>query len=187
MKRFSKILTLILVLIAILTAFTVVALAETEENAVKDPGGFSNFTFENGTVGSGWGTSSGNDGYGGGITIAEAYPGGNKYLRLVYSSLNPNTNKDYSYTRYSDLGGGNNSHRAEYVFKNYPTVAIDFDIMTENGNWGYYKNDNNSTGLYIRHWDVALGGSGKSDSALISNVTFGQIGLATTKSEAKRS
>ena len=182
MKRFSKTLTLILVLIAILTAFTVVALADEPEDpsAVKDPGGFSNLTFENDTVGSNWGTSSGNDGYGGGITIAEAYPGGNKYLRLVYSSLNPNTNKDYVYTRYSDLGGGNNSHRAEYVFKNYPTVAIDFDIMTENGNWGYYKSDNNSTGLYIRHWDVALGGSGKSGSALISNVTFGQIGLATT-------
>ena len=176
MKRFSKILTLILALAAILTAFTVVALAEgeTEPGFVRP---FATYTFNGYTVGNSWETSQG-VGTGGAITVQEAYPGGNKYLQVVGSS-NSTSTLNYSY-----MGGGTNSNRTGYNTIKYPIVAFDFDLMTPNGDWGLYStstnNTGNSAGIYFRPYYYNSSGSWAVSNGWFKQISFGALGLPTT-------
>ena len=103
MKRFSKILTLILALVIIVTAFTVVALAEdAAEPKAVNVGGFrleTHFDHEYWTIGKVWGTSSGSVGDGE-IKVNEAYPGGNKFLHITGTATSTTT------LRYQTFFGG---------------------------------------------------------------------------------
>ena len=176
MKRFSKILTLILALAAILTAFTVVALAEgeTEPGFVRP---FAATTFNGYTVGASWETSQG-VGDGGALTVQEAYSGGNRYLQVVGSS-NSKSSLNYSY-----MGGGTNSNRTGYNTIKYPIVAFDFDLMTPNGDWGLYSttshNTGNSAGIYFRPYYYNSAGSWVVSNGWFKQISFGALGLPTT-------
>ena len=185
MKRFSKILTLILALVIIVTAFTVVALAEdAAEPKAVNVGGFrleTHFDHEYWTVGKVWGDKSGTLGDGD-IMVNQAYPGGNKFLNITGSST---SNSSLRYNTFFGGVDGKTSYsiRSTYAFSNYPIAVLDFDIMTLTGVWGVTtgSNDNNSNNasLYFRPY---IGGS---QQKMIGNkkVEFRHLGLTTTPYE----
>ena len=185
MKRFSKILTLILALVIIVTAFTVVALAEdAAEPKAVNVGGFrmeTHFDHEYWTVGKVWGDKSGTLGDGD-IMVNQAYPGGNKFLNITGSST---SNSSLRYNTFFGGVDGKTSYsiRSTYAFSNYPIAVLDFDIMTLTGVWGVTtgSNDNNSNNasLYFRPY---IGGS---QQKMIGNkkVEFRHLGLTKTPYE----
>ena len=185
MKRFSKILTLILALVAIVTAFTVVALAEdAAEPKAVNVGGFrleTHFDHEYWTIGKVWGSNSGSLGDGE-IKVNEAYPGGNKFLHITGTGTSTTT------LRYQTFFGGVNGKtdytiRSTYAFNNYPIAVLDFDIMSPTGVWGVTTGDNdnnsNNAALYIRPY------IGSSQQGVVGNkkVEFRHLGLTTTPYE----
>ena len=135
MKKFTKILFLLLALVAIVTAFTVVALAD-EEKTLSQPyvvGKDANDPFKDGSFDSELstyydkaGTLLGNDTstkYGKWVV---GKSGDNTYLASVPdmpTTLSDTENKDYSF-RTPD---------ATYSIWNYPYVSLDFDIMSTDG------------------------------------------------------
>ena len=175
MKKFSKILTLILALVVIVTAFTVVALAETEPTTANPAAAQIDFEHANWTVGKVWGTVAGSAGTGD-LKVAEAYSGGNKYLEIVGSTNSTAT------ARYNNFFTNVETGKTDYSIRNnnfasYPIAVLDFDLMTPNGNWGLYSasNSGNSAGLYIRPY---IGSSMQKATGMA--VSFGNLGLPTT-------
>ena len=127
MKRFYKILCLILVLVATVAAFTVVALADDEatvtkptpkeklvfrdcENAEKKPGD----VIQNGTSKVGkW-------------NVGEA-DNGNRYVIASYDSATGSNGDNYE----------NTVPGTTYGIANYPTFAFDFDVLSTTGGFTY--------------------------------------------------
>ena len=176
MKRFSKILTLILALVIIVTAFTVVALAEDEPTYYVKTGAHQvDLTFDSFPVDYKFEIAGKASTTGSYIRVKEAYPGGNKYLELYGTGSE-------SETRYTTTVGEKYELRTQYTLGNYPTIAIDFDIMTRNGRWGLYKendgsiNASNSAAFYIRPYI----NSTLLDKAVFGTVYLGNIGLDAT-------
>ncbi len=150
MKKLAKLLTLLLLAVTILTAFTVVALAEEETETVptrEKPFVFINFTYENDEVGSrnyeaNHGTSNGKTYTGQGyFGVDQSIYGNkpNKYMKVYSEAMvqqekldattgeitKSNVNASY----HSKLGYDSNS---TYTIDKYPYVAIDLDIMKTN-------------------------------------------------------
>ena len=166
MSKFKKILVVTLLLALTVTAFAVVSLAAGEPQAVHVGGHKTDTTFETFTAGSVPFTRTGNAGTNGGIFIGEAYPGGNKYLEII-GSTGSNAESRYSTFISDDYG-----RRTTYTLGNYPIVAIDFDIMTPDGDWGLGTNLGNSAGLYIRPYVGSAMQSG-----LFNDVVYGDLPL----------
>ena len=186
MKRFSKILTLILALAVIVTAFTVVALAEdAAEPKAVNVGGFelqTDFTHANWVVGSTkWGTVSGGSSGSGtsSILVGEAYPGGNKFL-LITGTSGSTTRTEYN-TFFGNTATGKSSYgkRTTYDFEHYPIVALDFDLMTPNGDWGLYSATNSGNSAGVANDRMYIGSSEKTNLP-VKEVVFGNLGLPAT-------
>ena len=172
MSKFKKILVLTLMLALTLTAFAVVSLAADEPKAVNVGGHKTDTTFESFVVGSKPFTKQ-DDGTDGGIFISEAYPGGNKYLEMIGSSGSKAS------LRYSTFISDDYNRRTTYTLAKYPVVAVDFDIMSPDGNWGLYSatNTGNSAGMYFRPYI----GSSMQGTGLLNELTFGLLGLTDEK------
>ena len=173
MKKFSKILTLVLALVIIVTAFTVVALADNE----VEPKRYSlnagyDYTFESGTVGGitgfNWGSKQAKDDF---VQIREAYDGGNKYLWLSGNAYNENASV-YTY------GSSKNEDREKYGIGKTPIMSLDFDVMTLNGSWGAGSNNGNSAGFYLRpyYW---TGSSWTNPTETLNKIAYKDMGLST--------
>ena len=174
MSKFKKILVITLMLALTLTAFAVVSLAADEPRAVNVGGHKTDTTFETFALGESTWSLTGSAGTNGGLFINEAYPGGNKYLEMIGSTGSAAT------TRYTTFISDDYGRRTTYTLGNYPIVAVDFDIMSPDGNWGLYSatNTGNSSGLYFRPYV----GSQMQGAGLFGDVTFGLIGLSEEKS-----
>ena len=133
MSKFKKILVITLMLALTLTAFAVVSLAADEPRAVNVGGHKTDTTFETFALGESTWTLAGSAGTNGGLFINEAYPGGNKYLEMIGSTGGTET------TRYTTFISDDYGRRTTYTLGNYPIVAVDFDIMSPDGNWGLYQ------------------------------------------------
>ena len=183
MKRFSKILTLILALVTILTAFTVVALAA-EPGYTNQKGHQADLTFES-AVADQMPTNLTNQDIpeDGGIFVREAYPGGNKYLELSAAS----TTTGKAGLSYNTTVGTKYAIRTTYTLGNYPTIAVDLDVMTPTGHWGgVYNggstgkefNSSSSASFYIRPYiDKQMQGS------VFNAIYFDKLGLSTERYE----
>ena len=198
MKKLSKILTLILVVATLLTAFVIVAAAseEGEPAYVNVAYGTYDSTFESYTVGDAIGVEStakvdvNGDGtkeevypnykdfttatgerY---IKIAEAYPGGNKYLSIkgTHQSSHP-----IVYTYLNTSG----TFKDTYMVGNYPVMAMDFDIMTRDGSFGLHSGGaaNNSSGIAFRPY-LASATEKWATGDTWNKLAFGYMGLDNT-------
>ena len=163
MKRFSKILTLILALVTILTAFTVVALAEVEGGSAKSQPALD---YEGTTAGTTVSTT---------FFYKEDYPGGNKYL--VYDNSVNGQGKTIDHTP-SGVSSNSSKHRV----KDWPIIAYDFDFMTPTGHLGYRDKVNNSAGLTPRPYYYAVNNNGRFEASNYwSKITFKAMGLSNEK------
>ncbi len=134
MKKFSKLLTVLLALVVIITAFTVVALASEEpELTAKEinssTGKFSDGTFSSFTPGDIFQNAIWNDANKTGVWNVHGADNGNVYLQSEYdvggSGAHDNLDMYFNYNKSTNIDA-------------YPYIAFDLDIMTENGTFGQY-------------------------------------------------
>ncbi len=137
MKKFSRILTVTLLLVAMVTAFAVVSLA-TDEEAVLEPKEvnsstekFVDGTFSGQTPGTVFQNALYNDKPKTGVWNVHSTEDGNVYIESEYeeggSGAHDNLDMYFSYN-------------PTYNMADYPYAVFDFDIMTENGTYGDYAN-----------------------------------------------
>ena len=183
MKRLSKIFLLILAITAILTAFTVVALAEgeTEPKAVNVGGIGMETDFEHDwwTIGKPWSTGDGYAGKGV-VEVKEAYSGGNKYLNITGTATGDGTTQSLTFLRTIATDSVDYSKPTTYWFETYPIVAIDFDLMTPNGDWGMRGADENSNNSAILFKPIYNNGTRENNSFPAKQISFGNLELPTT-------
>lgn len=137
MKKFSKILVLLLSLVAIVTAFTVVAFANEDET--PQPFEVLSYDFEEKEAGTAFKDANNKTGR----WSVEANPeDANKYLAGYYSTLLGETegtdNLDVSFEGTWSMGsyfGKDIVDTSSYDIKDYPIFAFDFDMMSPTGNY----------------------------------------------------
>ena len=137
MKKFSKILVLLLSFVAIVTAFTVVALANDE--TTPQPFVVLSYDFEENEEGADFKDASDKSGR----WSVEANPeDANKYLAGYYSTMKGETggtdNLDISFEGTWSMGsyfGKDIVDTSSYDIKDYPIFAFDFDIMSPTGKY----------------------------------------------------
>ncbi|MBR5139703.1 MAG: hypothetical protein IKV16_01485, partial [Clostridia bacterium] len=157
MRKFYKILTLALVLMAIFTAFTVVSLAEGESTKQPITANYGKTfdSFDEGAIV--------NDTYKkrNGLAVLKVQDNGNKYV------LTQPNNMDYADTSSANWGNPQwDIYTSQYGnIVDYPYFTVEFDIMTLNGS---YKDFSYNPRPY-----------GKSENAFLNSVTFGNLGLST--------
>jgi len=131
MKKFSKILTLLLAIVAIVSVFTVVALAEDE--AALSPVTTGGYNFEDKAQGASFNNS---DAKLGKWTVGSA-DNGNKYV-IAENATATGTN--------GDNWDPTVTNWYSYPVDEYPTFAFDFDIMSNTG--AFYASATIRTDLY---------------------------------------
>jgi len=138
MKRFSKILTLLLAIVAIVSVFTVVALAEDETTLVPLQIKSSTGKFSDGTF-------TAHDPKTTGTTIFQD----SLYKSLpktgIWNIHTADNGNVYLQSEYAEGGSGAHdnldmyfNYAKETTVDNYPYIAFDMDVMTENGTYGKY-------------------------------------------------
>ena len=153
MKKFSKILTLLLAVLTILTVFTVVTLASDEEPTftakVATSINFESYS-NNATIF--------NDSAKYGKFTAIEQDDGNVYALVSYENNTSNSNNEnYDF----------NTSNVTYNFANYPIMAFDFDVMSPTGKFEYGY-------LHLRMYNgsTSLGYLGNG-----SRIFFSELGL----------
>ena len=163
MRKFYKILTLILTLAAILTAFTVVALADGESTKPPIEATYGQ-TFDSYSEGAFL-----NDSYKArnGLAVLQVQDNGNKYVLTK-----PND------TEYADSSSTNwhnpqwDVYTTQYgSIVDYPYFLVELDVTTTNGKYGDFA-------CYPR-----LFGTSNSRSSFVTNNAFKNLGLSTTPYE----
>lgn len=166
MKKFSKILTLLLALVVIVTAFTVITLAAEKPEAPSFSGTNNassiDFTFDSHTVGAirAYGSTKR------GVMFYDATVDGNKYFSAEYvyndseSVRDGQTTDIYSTKDYST-----------YSLDNYPVMSFDFDVMSE---LGVLPTNNTSCATYFSFFVSKSGTKGPS----FTRIEFANLGLA---------
>lgn len=159
MKKFSKILTLVLSLVLIVTAFTVVSLAaDTPVPVEKTPAKYG--TFDGANVGDILSYDRSAQG------IVQVQDNGNKYVLVKDIPNNDTANPQW------DIGPSVNK---DFNIVAYPYFMIDFDIMTINGS---YAGHSYNPRLYY----AKVGGALASSSNFVGSTSFtslGEIELST--------
>ena len=166
MKKFTKILILLLALIAIVSAFTVVTFAaeETERPkpvtySKKNNAAGTDFTFQNTTPGS---VSTYNSAKRG-VYYNSASLNGNKYLNIEYTyAADTNSPSRDIHSTYN---------RTKTPLSTHPIMSFDFDIMSEIGK---FPTDTNSNATYF-NFQIYKGGSGGS---FLGRIDFANLGLS---------
>ena len=186
MRKFTKILTLILTLAAIVTAFTVVALAEDKADPISftspsfstGQGVVNMGSFDNVDAPTTLASSLNNDGVNTGrISIEESYPGGNKYLYLDGMGTKGG-GRPSIYVAFFD-----HNKAPKYTVGQYPIMTIDFDVMSPNGRYGSKPTDNpqNTASLSLRpYYAKSTGGYGAFGGTRIGtpeDIRFSELGL----------
>ena len=185
MRKFAKLLTLILALAAIITAFTVVALAEDKADPISfttpsfstGQGATNMGTFDNIAAGTVIASKLNNDGVNTNkVSVEEAYPGGNKYFYLY--GMGGKGGGPSFYVTYFD-----HNSASKYTVGEYPIIAVDFDVMTTNGRFGSKPTDNPQNTAYISlrpYFKKTTGGYGAFGGTEIgapANIRFSELGL----------
>ena len=167
MRKFSKLLTFCIVLIAAVTVFTVAvsAAASYKTYTTNNPGKKMNFQDWDEAV---LKSSTNEDGSVSTIEIRETYPGGNKYMYIDGNASGRGGATWSTYITYS---------RNDYNFTKYPMVAMDFDVMTINGRFG---STSNSATIHLRPYYYSNKSFGSSTTGAPDPVSFGFMGLDKT-------
>ncbi len=152
MKKFSKILTLLLALVVIVTAFTVITLAAEKPEAKSFSGRNNNAnvdptfqTYQAGALHS-YRTARA------GLIFYDATADGNKYMSLEYvpgSSSTALSTWFYSTQTAADF--------STYSVANYPVMSFDFDIMSKLGS---LPTNAGANATYFTFWASAAGHTG---------------------------
>ena len=172
MRKFTKILTLVLALVAIVAAFTVVSLAaETDTRPTPksfmntSTGGSWDTTFENTTLGSARAFATTKKGMG----YHAATLDGNKYLSFKYANGNASSNNANLFDLHATYS------RASYSLDTHSMMSFDFDVMTEDGKWG----DTSSNTTYFYFFVYKSSDAGPS----LNSIYFSELGLSSTPYE----
>ena len=154
MRKFYKILTLVLVLMAILTAVTVVALAEEPDQPYEVIyGNYATFdTYEDGVYLCYGRTAQ---------AIVTSQENGNKYVLMKDVAENTVTNPQW------DITFSNTQAGTKYNVVDYPYFMVEFDIMTLSGSYSGHS-------YYSRFYTDTTPGS------FVASTKFTEIGLSTT-------
>jgi len=168
MKKFTRLLILLLALVAIVSAFTVVTFAaeETERPAPvtyskKNNAAGTDFTFQNTTPGSVSTYSATKRG----VFYNSVSLSGNKYLNIEYTTYAGSTNSPSR-----DIHSTYN--RTKTPLSTHPVMSFDFDIMSELGRFPTDKNSN-ATYFIFQLYNGATGGP-----FLGSRIDFANLGLS---------
>lgn len=166
MKKFSKILTLLLSLVLIVTAFTVITLAAEKPEAPSFSGTNNassiDFTFDSQTVGAirAYGSTKR------GVIFYDATVDGNKYLSAEYVYNDSETTKTGQTTDIYST-----SDYSTYSLNNYPVMSFDFDVMSE---LGILPTNKTSCATYFSFFVSKNGTKGPS----FDRIEFANLGLA---------
>ena len=166
MKKFSKILTLLLSFVLIVTVFTVITLAA-EKPVASSFSGTNNkssldFTFDSYTPGAIRAYNNTKRG----VMFYDATVDGNKYLSVEYVYNDSETTKTGQTYDFSST-----SSYSTYSLNNYPVMSFDFDVMSE---LGVIPTNNSSCATYFSFFVSKSGTKGPS----FSRIEFANLGLS---------